>query len=360
VNIQRKVFRVSTDNVVLIAGVHGVSGKAAASAWTNIPDTKVYGLSRRDADLPKGVEGITIDLLDRQDVESKLGGLNGVTHVVFAAYVEKATAAERSTVNVAILQNLVEVVEAASPTLRHVAFYQGGKAYGADLGPFKTPAREDDPRLMSPNFYYDQEDFLRRQQAGKSWHWTALRPEAIIGYATGNPMNLGMAIAVYATISKELGIPLRFPGSPEAYRALYQVTSADLLAEATVWSGVTPAARDDIFNITNGDQFRWQHMWPRIARMFDMDVADPVPMPLASYMTDKTELWGQIVARHDLLTTPYEKVVSWSFADFIFNSGFDNVSSTIKARRAGFAGCIDSEDMFRTFFASLRDRKVIP
>jgi hypothetical protein len=55
--------------------------------------------------------------------------------------------AERSEVNVAILRNLLDVVETASPALEHVTFYQGGKAYGADLGPFKTPAREDDPRL---------------------------------------------------------------------------------------------------------------------------------------------------------------------------------------------------------------------
>ncbi|MET4424934.1 nucleoside-diphosphate-sugar epimerase [Bradyrhizobium sp. JR18.2] len=350
----------SSKNVVLVAGVHGVSGRAAATAWANTRGAKVYGLSRRNADLPEGVEGLTVDLLDRQDVVRKLGELNGVTHLVFAAYIEKASASERSRVNVAILKNLVEVVEMASPALSHLTFYQGGKAYGSDLGPFKTPAREDDPRLMSPNFYYDQEDFLRRQQVGKSWHWTALRPEAIIGYATGNPMNLGVAIAVYATISKELGIPLRFPGSAEAHRALYQVSSADLLAAATVWAGVTPAARDEIFNITNGDQFRWQYIWPRIARMFEMEVAEPVPIPLSSYMTDKADLWREIAAKYGLLDTPYEKLVSWNFADFIFNSGFDNVSSTIKARQAGFAECIDSEEMFRAFFVALRARKVIP
>ena len=66
--------------------------------------------------------------------------------------------------------------------LRHIPFCQGGKAYGADLGPFKTPARENDPRLMPPNFYHDQEDLLRRRQQGKPWHWTAQRPEAIGGY----------------------------------------------------------------------------------------------------------------------------------------------------------------------------------
>jgi hypothetical protein len=135
-------------------------------------------------------------------------------------------------VNVAILRNLLDVVEAASRSRRHITFYQGGKAYGADLGPFKTPAREDDPRLMPPNFYYDQEDFLRERQKGKQWYWTALRPEAICGFATGNPMNLAMVIAVYAVISKELGLPLRFPGTEKAHRALYQVTSAEILAKA--------------------------------------------------------------------------------------------------------------------------------
>jgi len=91
-------------------------------------------------------------------------------------------------------------------------------------------------------------------------------------------MNLGMSIAVYATISKELGLPLRFPGSDKAYKALYQVTSAEILAKATVWAGQSDAAKDEIFNITNGDYFRWQYLWPRIAEMFEMDIADPAPI----------------------------------------------------------------------------------
>src|SRR5271167_4286961 len=41
----------SVKNVVLIAGVHGVSGRAAAEHWTSLPGTRVYGLSRRSAPL---------------------------------------------------------------------------------------------------------------------------------------------------------------------------------------------------------------------------------------------------------------------------------------------------------------------
>jgi nucleoside-diphosphate-sugar epimerase len=351
----------SVKNLVLVAGVHGVSGRAAAEHWSEVPDTRVYGLARRTAPLPAGVEGISADLLDGDDLKRKLAPVGGITHIVFGAYLEKPSAAERSEANVAILKHLLDVVEAISPALRHVTFYQGGKAYGADLGPFKTPAREDDPRLMPPNFYYDQEDLLRARQKGKAWHWTALRPEATTGFGLGNPMNLGMSIAVYAVISKALGLPLRFPGTEKSYAVLYQITSADILARATTWAGQTEAARNEVFNITNGDYFRWKHLWPRIAAMFDMMPADPVPMPLSVYMADKTPVWDAVVRKHGLQPLAYEQISSWPFADAILRLlEFDNISSTIKARRAGFHDCIDTEEMFRSFFARLRRERVIP
>ena len=346
--------------VVLVAGVHGVIGRNAALHFAGQDDVEVIGLSRRVAqDLP-GVRQISVDLLDPAQTRERLGALDHVTHIVFGAYIEKPTPQEKSEVNVAILRNLLDAVEGGCKKLEHITFYQGGKAYGADLGPFKTPAREDDPRLMPPNFYYDQEDFLRERQKGKAWHLTALRPEAVMGFAVGNPMNLLMVIAMYATISKELGLPLRFPGTEAAYRALYQMTSADILARATDWSGRTPAANEEIFNITNGDYFRWEHMWPRIAKMFEMEIAPPVPTPLHAYMSDKAGLWDGIVRKYGLESVPYDKLVSWQFGDFILNSGFDNITSTIKARRAGFADCIDTEEMFREELRKLREEKVIP
>jgi hypothetical protein len=52
--------------------------------------------------------------------------------------------------------------------------------------------------------------------------------------------------------------------------------------------------------------------------------------------------------------------VSWGFGDFIFHSAFDNISSTIKARRHGFPDCIDTEEMFTSFFADMRERHILP
>ena len=350
--------------VVLVAGAQGVIGRAAAEHFSQSADgeeaIQVYALSRRPIEGLPQVEPVAVDLLDPAAVDRALAGRGDVTHVAFAAYIEKDTPGERSRVNVALLSNLMDAVERHARGLRHVTLYQGGKAYGADLGPFKTPAREDDPRLMPPNFYYDQEDHLRARQAGKEWTLSVLRPEAVCGFAVGNPMNLTMVIGVYAAISKELGLPLRFPGPEAAYRALYQVTSAKILAEATDWAGQTPAAAGEIFNITNGDYFRWQFLWPAIARSFKMKVAEPVPMPLAVYMADKGPLWARMTEKYGLEPIAYERIASWTFGDFLFASAFDNITSTIKARRAGFHACIDSEEFFTSFFAEMRERRILP
>jgi len=82
-------------------------------------------------------------------------------------------------------------------------------------------------------------------------------------------------------------------------------------------------------------------------------------MPLAVYMADKEPLWERIVAKYHLQPIPYRQIAAWEFGDFIFNSEFDNITSTIKARRAGFHECIDTEEMFNQFFTMLREKSII-
>src|SRR5215217_7689138 len=147
-----------------------------------------------------------------------------------------------------MLVNVVEAIEPVAKGLRHVSLMQGYKVYGAHLGPFKTPARETDPDHMPPEFNVDQQRFLEQRQKGKAWTWTVLRPSVVGGVALGNPMNLALVIAVYASISKELGLPLRFPGKPGAYHSVYQVTDSEHLARAMVWAATAPAAANEVFN----------------------------------------------------------------------------------------------------------------
>jgi nucleoside-diphosphate-sugar epimerase len=130
---------------IIVAGAQGVTGNAVLNQYASLPDTVVYGLSRRPSKSDGKVQHVSVDLLNTDDLKAKLGPLSETTHLVFGAYLERPTAAEKTEVNVRLLRNLLDVLEKSAPALRHITLYQGGKAYGSDLGPYKTPAREDDP-----------------------------------------------------------------------------------------------------------------------------------------------------------------------------------------------------------------------
>ncbi|HBR1414644.1 TPA: hypothetical protein L9L57_005684 [Klebsiella pneumoniae] len=141
---------------------------------------------------------------------------------------------------------------------------------------------------------------------------------------------------------------------------MYQVTDARVLAKAVDWAGSTAACRGEVYNITNGDYFRWSRIWPRIAQFFDVSPGEPFPLMLETMMADKSELWREITAAHGLKEYPYNKIVAWKFGDFIFKTEFDNITSTIKARQHGFQACIDTEEMFIEILQELRDQRFIP
>ena len=348
------------NRTALIAGATGVVGRNLLKHLLRLDGWNIIALSRRAPDLEGNYTHIPVDLLDPDDCQEKLGRPLGVTHIFFAAYIERATWAETVPPNVEMLRNLLDAVEPASPDLEHINLMHGTKWYGNHLGPFKTPAQEDDPRHMPPNFYYDQQDLVAERSRGKSWTWSTARPHGICGFAIGNPMNLGMVVSVYATLSKALGLPLRHPGSLANANALYQVTDTEHLAKAVVWMATEPGCGNQPFNITNGDIFRWTDMWPAFADYFEMDLAQPQQINLQQMMADKSSLWKELAQQHGLKDIPYEQLVSWAYGDFVFTPEFDIVSSMTKARRFGFHDVVDSKQMFLSLFDELRENRVIP
>lgn len=349
-----------SSNVALVAGAQGVIGRNLVDHLAAQGDWQVVGLSRRGGAPHERVRHVAVDLLDADDARARLAGLGDVTHLFYAAYQERPTWAELVAPNVAMLRNVLDAIEPVAPGLRHVSLQQGYKVYGAHLGPFKTPARESDPLFVAPEFMHAQQQLLERRREGSAWSWSALRPSVVGGFALGNPMNLALAIAVYASICKQLGLPLRFPGSRGAYDALLEMTDAGLLARATAWAATAPRAADEAFNVANGDLFRWAELWPRLAAWFELETAPPLPLSLAEAMADKGPLWERIVADHDLAPHPFEAVSSWAFADFVFSWDYDLFADSSKIRRAGFHDYVETEAMFVAIFEDLRRRRVIP
>ena len=344
----------------LIAGATGVVGRNLLRHLIAIGGWDIVAVSRRRPDVEGAYEHVGLDLMDAASCNAQLRRLTDVTHIFFAACLAKPDLAEMAIANMALLRNLVEAVEPVARNLEHIHLTHGSKWYGSHLGPYKTPAREDDPRHMPPNFYYDQWDYLVERQAGKSWSYSSARPHAISGFSVGSPSNLIMVIAVYAAICRDLGLPLSHPGTAENYSALYQCTDSGLLARAMVWMATTPECANEAFNITNGDLIRWEHTWPKIARYFAMETGPRRRISLVRFMADKGQVWDRIVAKHALRPFAYDEIVSWGYGDFVFTPGYDVISNTGKARRFGFSESMDTEEMFFRLWDELRRDRIIP
>lgn len=352
---------------ILIAGALGVVGRTALQHFTTLGGWEVVGLSRRAPDFESPARFISVDLRDQADCREKLSDLGDITHILYCANYEKPDIVkgwiepDHVEINAAMLRNLLDVLEPRARGLERLVLMQGTKAYGAAAGPFKIPAKEDDPRYLAPNFYYVQEDYVRALQEGKRWSWTVLRPQFVCGHALGSSMNGLTPLGVYAAISRELGMPLRFPGGEPR---IQEATDARLLAKAAHWAATTPACANEIFNIVNGDCYTWPTLWPKIARLFGMEVGPNAPAPLARIMVDKAPVWDRVVARHGLRPYRLEQLVpTWKFVDSLFGYGsrpnYASVSG-IKARKYGFHECQDSEEMFLDWLKILQDERILP
>jgi nucleoside-diphosphate-sugar epimerase len=345
-------------NTAVVAGASGLIGRRivdrlAADGWD------VIGLSRRPAETT-GVRWIPVDLSDAGDCTEKLGGLDSVTHVFYAARFDHPEGQpEAVETNAVMLKNLVNVLERHAP-LAHVHAVHGSKYYGHQLGPVPFPLSEDIPRAKNRNFYFDQEDFLIERTLGARWTYSTSRPHAFCDPAIDHPRSFGLVLAVYAAIQRELGRAFDFPGGEKGYEVRTQFTDLRLLAKAAVWMATEPRCANQSFNVVNGDTPRWRDLWTAFAHGFGVEAGTARRFSLAEYMRDKGPVWDRIVAKHRLRKTNLHALVLWAYGDYQLGPDWEIGSSMDKARALGFRDSLDSFEMFRRQFQHYRDENVVP
>jgi nucleoside-diphosphate-sugar epimerase len=343
----------------LVVGISGMIGGNTArellkNGWV------VYGLSRNPTNdtAIDGVKPVAADLLDVGSVNTALVDVSP-THVFFTTWTRRATEAENIKANSAMVRN---VLNALSPkrSVKHVDLVTGLKHY---LGPFEayvsggfrpeTPLREEQPRLDMPNFYYAQEDEVYTAAERDGFTWTIQRPHTVIGRAIGNAMNMGSTLAVYASI---------WPGSEGQWNGICDVTDARILAKHLVWAATSDAAKNEAFNVVNGDYFRWKWLWPRIARWFDVEAVgwDGSIHPLEREMADADKIWVMMVKKFGLKEANLDRLASPWHTDLDLGRPIEIMTDMTKSREAGFLEFQQTEKSFTDLFSMLRDEKLIP
>lgn len=349
----------------LIAGVSGIVGNNLARHLVD-RGWAVQGLARRPPRDLAGVDPVAADLLDPASLRQALADRRP-SHVFVTTWLRQETEAENIRVNAAMVRNLLDALRPAA-SVRHVALVTGLKHY---LGPFEaygkgslpaTPFREEQPRLDVENFYYAQEDEVFASAERDGFGWSVHRPHTIVGYAIGNAMNMGMTLAAYATLCHETGRPFRFPGSAAQWNGLTDMTDARLLARHLSWAATTPAARNQAFNVVNGDVFRWSWMWGRLAEWFGLEPApfNGTVRPLEEQMTDDAAVWAGIAARHGLVEPDLGRIASAWHTDADLGRPIEVVTDMGKSRRLGFLDYQSTDESFLDLFGRLRAERVIP
>src|SRR5476649_1057935 len=367
---------------VLIAGATGLVGYAAMKHYGSRPGCDVVALSRRKPDDTFGAHWLPLDLTDAAACAALAPMFAGTTHLVYAALHERPDLVagwreeEQIRINEAMFRNLFDTVERAAsclrpPDLRHVALLQGTKAYGVHVRPMLVPARENRSEMHEqPNFYWNQERILRERHVkatggGKGWSWSILRPVLIVGESVGSAMNVIPALGVYAAMMRRAGrTALDYPGG---VGRVAQAIDADLLARCIAWSGESDKAKNEIFNITNGDVFVWPNVWPAIAEALGFPPGSNVPLSLDKDIRPREAEWTEIRTRHGLVCGSLKEFVGLSFEYADHTMGFGRTEpgppalvSTIKLMQAGFTEVMDTEAMFARAFAEMRAKKLLP
>ncbi|KAE8393602.1 hypothetical protein BDV23DRAFT_191472 [Aspergillus alliaceus] len=398
----------------IVTGATGILGREIIHHAS--PDTwkTVHALSRSQAEhYPSHIVHNKIDLLAapedlaKQLKDQKIEG----EYLFFTAYLQKDDEGEMERVNGNMIQNFLQALTltGAEKLLKRVILTTGAKHYGVHLGPVKQPIEEHDPWVEGegrpPNFYYRQQRIVaersqssKERTGGRGWDYVVTYPNDVIGVVKGNFMNLTTALGLYATITKELGAPFVFPGSPAFYTRFDSFTASRHHARFCLWASREPRCSNEAFNVVNGDVQSWQTMWPLLAeyfglrvpeRQFDNEDEKVVPLierpPLLeqagamgirdrvgrgevrmhvdllswAQREDVKRAWGEVAEREGLQVDAFEKA-TWFFLNFVLGRNYDVVISMNKARRYGFTEAVDTWEELRRALDDLVKEGILP
>ncbi|KAH7395595.1 hypothetical protein BKA64DRAFT_62366 [Cadophora sp. MPI-SDFR-AT-0126] len=374
----------------LILGASGISGWGILNQIGTYPTSTFFshitGTTTRPFSLEKAHLSATdtryclvsgIDFTKRVEevaklLKDKVPSAETISHVFFTAYVHKDDPDELKEVNTTLVRTAIIAIEMVSTNLKTVIMQTGGKGYGAQY-PLKlnTPFSESLPRIPSPYaesvFYYSQVDVLKELSAGKSWTFTEIRPDVVVGFVPGsNVMNFAQGLGMYLALCKEVnggGSSVPFPGTENGFRAFHTDTSQDILARMEIFAAINidNCGNGEAFNVGN-ETVSWSQVWPGVCQYFGLIGEGPEEggQSIEEFVTQNVGAWEKLAGRTGIdpqVFTTY----NWLFVHFMlvvfdFNRQYD----LTKAKAVGFTDEVDTVEGYRIAWDRMRAAKFLP
>lgn len=353
----------------------GIVGNSLAEILP-LPDTpggpwKIYGVANHPNprwSIDNSIEYIQCNISNEEETQSKLSKLTDVSHVFYVASTNRSSEHENCIVNSSMLRNVLRVMILNAPNLQHICLQTGRKHYIGSYESFSKshdpPFHEGLPRLKVSNFYYTLEDVLLEEVRNKKGlTWSIHRPGIIFGVSPYSRVNIVRTLCVYAAICKYEGLPLKFIGDESAWEGYCDASDANLIAEHQIWAAVNPYAKNESFNCSNGDIFKWKHLWKVLAEQFgieDYGFEENVDnQSWVKMMKNKGTVWDEIVTEKGLMPSNLQEIGAWWLAEKVFDEGalLDTMN---KSREHGFFGFRNSTNSFKSCIDKLKAYMIVP
>lgn len=279
-------------------------------------------------------------------------------------------------VNTALLRNTVQAVERLAPDLQSIILQTGGKGYGLEFPKevkISPPLQEDMARIPRPwynkIFYYTQYDTLKELAAGKTWTFSEIRPDGIVGFVPGsNAMNMAQGIAIYLSLCRSIhgpGAEVPFPGLEHGYHSTHSDTSQDVLAKMEIYASLNPerCGKGGVFNIADKDEpVTWAEVWPGICHYFGLKGVSPRTgsQSMEDFVQEHMAEW-QAICSDQGLDQHAVKSQNWGHVHFMLvQFDFDRQYDLTRARQAGFTESVDTVEGYKIAFQRMVAAKIIP
>ncbi|THZ50229.1 hypothetical protein D6C90_02777 [Aureobasidium pullulans] len=394
----------------LIYGASGISG------WSLLNQTRIYptpttfsritGTTSRPFSLEKAQipqdERIKIasgiDLTKSADqvaaaLKEKVEDISTVTHVfftgtasltsmspsayIFAAYIQEDDFETLKQTNTRLLENAVRAIEQLAPNLKSIILQTGGKGYGLEF-PQEVgiadhiPLKESCPRIPEPYaskiFYYTQYDLLKQLSEGKSWTFSEVRPDGVVGFAPGtNAMNMAQGIAIYLAMYKEVhgaGATVPFPGHEHGYNSTHTDTFQDILSQMEIHAALNTdkCGNGGVFNVADGKVVTWAQVWPRLCERFGLVGGSPQSdaTSMLQFVKNSRNAWVTLAKRHGLNENLVDEQ-GWGHTNFMLvDFDFDRQYDLSRSREVGFTESIDTAEGYFNAWERVQKAKMIP